>query len=57
MNGHLSAIMTTIKIEFCHGVDSHYEVDLAALLECFFGGIHKAERILRKLRMGVSLRR
>jgi hypothetical protein len=41
MNGYLSAVMTTIKIKFCHGVDSHYEVDIATLLECCFGGIHK----------------
>ena len=40
--------MNIIKIEFCDGVGSEYEVDIVDLLECCFDGIHEGRTYFKQ---------
>ena len=40
--------MNIIKIDFCDGFGSEYEVDIADLLECCFDGIHEGKTYFKQ---------
>ena len=44
--------MNIIKIDFCDGFGSEYEVDIADLLECCFDGIHEGRTYFKQAPQG-----